>query len=573
MARVAPRRRQPAAARPAARAGPTSTSATHAEMGRTPTAGLARAVPRAQRRRDARPRAARPHAAPPARPEGVHAADRRGDARPRSRRRRRPRSTTFDGAGEVDLIADFVEPLPVTVIAELLGIPEADRHLLRPWSRDFCLMYELDPPEASARRAVAASVEFGAYLRDLLRRTPRPARRRPHQRPGRGRRRRRPADRGRARRHVRPAPQRRSRGVRQRRRQRLVDAVPPPGRSSRASAPSRTLPSTAIDELLRFDTPLVALRALGPRGRSRSTASSCRVDPEVALQFASANRDPAAFDEPDASTSAATRTRTSRSGPGSTTASARRWRRLELQIAFATLLRRVPRLELVETPRWKPTFVLRGLEALRVRLRMTRALRRARRLVHDRDVASTPPSACPDQLVAALAGRRLDARARRQPRRQRLHVGRPDPRRAAGARRPRPGVRHAPHRRQRRRSRASRPTAYEANVVDDPRRAPGAAPGRSDRDRRDPGLHGHAARRATTATRAEQHDAIVREQRDHGAAGRASAASPSSTSSTSRSGRRRPVARRGRRAPPARRPVRPLGRADRARRRRRCSVA
>ncbi|MEA2632481.1 MAG: hypothetical protein QOE66_2700, partial [Chloroflexota bacterium] len=33
----------------------------------------------------------------------------------------------FDGAGEVDLIAAFVEPLPVTVIAELLGIPVTDR--------------------------------------------------------------------------------------------------------------------------------------------------------------------------------------------------------------------------------------------------------------------------------------------------------------------------------------------------------------------------------------------------------------------------------------------------------------
>jgi cytochrome P450 len=42
--------------------------------------------------------------------------------------------------------------------------------------------------------------------------------------------------------------------------------------------------------------------------------------------------------------------------------------KLELSVAFATLLRRVPRLELVEPPRWKPTFVLRGLEALRVRI-------------------------------------------------------------------------------------------------------------------------------------------------------------------------------------------------------------
>ena len=30
-------------------------------------------------------------------------------------------------------------------------------------------MYELDPPEASARKAVAASVAFSAYLRDLAR--------------------------------------------------------------------------------------------------------------------------------------------------------------------------------------------------------------------------------------------------------------------------------------------------------------------------------------------------------------------------------------------------------------------
>ena len=36
------------------------------------------------------------------------------------------------GLGEFDLIADLLELVPVTVIAELLGIPESDRHLLRP---------------------------------------------------------------------------------------------------------------------------------------------------------------------------------------------------------------------------------------------------------------------------------------------------------------------------------------------------------------------------------------------------------------------------------------------------------
>jgi cytochrome P450 len=42
--------------------------------------------------------------------------------------------------------------------------------------------------------------------------------------------------------------------------------------------------------------------------------------------------------------------------------------RIELGIAFGTVLRRVPHLEPVEAPGWKPTFVLRGLEGLRVRV-------------------------------------------------------------------------------------------------------------------------------------------------------------------------------------------------------------
>jgi cytochrome P450 len=66
--------------------------------------------------------------------------------------------------GEFDLLTTIAEPLPVTVIAEMLGVPEADRHLLRPWSADICGMYELDPSEQTARAAVRACVEFGDYL-------------------------------------------------------------------------------------------------------------------------------------------------------------------------------------------------------------------------------------------------------------------------------------------------------------------------------------------------------------------------------------------------------------------------
>ncbi|HET7473361.1 MAG TPA: hypothetical protein VFJ71_09570, partial [Candidatus Limnocylindrales bacterium] len=70
---------------------------------------------------------------------------------------------------DFDLIADLLELVPVTVIAELLGIPEDDRHLLRPWSADMTLMFELNPSPEMQRKATEASAAFEAYLRDLVR--------------------------------------------------------------------------------------------------------------------------------------------------------------------------------------------------------------------------------------------------------------------------------------------------------------------------------------------------------------------------------------------------------------------
>src|SRR5512141_1924599 len=96
---------------------------------------------------------------------------------PRTVESLRPRLETIVGEaidsalalGEFDLIADLLELVPVAVIAELLGIPAEDRHLLRPWSADMTLMFELNPaPEAQAR-ATAASAEFGAHLRGITR--------------------------------------------------------------------------------------------------------------------------------------------------------------------------------------------------------------------------------------------------------------------------------------------------------------------------------------------------------------------------------------------------------------------
>jgi cytochrome P450 len=69
---------------------------------------------------------------------------------------------------EPDLIAAVAEPLPVEVIAQLLGVPPEDRPLLRPWSNAIVKMYEpgLDP--ARQAQAEHASARFVAYLRDLI---------------------------------------------------------------------------------------------------------------------------------------------------------------------------------------------------------------------------------------------------------------------------------------------------------------------------------------------------------------------------------------------------------------------
>lgn len=69
---------------------------------------------------------------------------------------------------EADLIEDFAQVIPVTVIADLLGIPEVDRHKLIPWSKGIIGWFE---PERTVRmedEAIRCAEAFMAYLRELL---------------------------------------------------------------------------------------------------------------------------------------------------------------------------------------------------------------------------------------------------------------------------------------------------------------------------------------------------------------------------------------------------------------------
>jgi len=73
-------------------------------------------------------------------------------------------------AGKMDLIDDYASPLPIMVIAELLGVPPADCARFRAWSNAFVADEPFtngDPLEAWRRTALA---EFSSYLRALFER-------------------------------------------------------------------------------------------------------------------------------------------------------------------------------------------------------------------------------------------------------------------------------------------------------------------------------------------------------------------------------------------------------------------
>ncbi len=267
--------------------------------------------------------------------------------------------------GEFDFLATLAEPLPVTVIAELLGIPNADRHLLRPWSADICGMYELHPSETSARRAVRACIEFGDYLRELARER----RAHPHD------------DLISALANVVDSGDRLSEDELIGTCVLLLNA----GHEASVNAAGNglwalfrypaelarlkedpTLVSTAIDEMLRFDTPL----QLFERWVLEDVEiSGVRVPKgaEIGLLFGSANRDPSAFHDPDRFDITRTPNPHVSFGAGIHFCLGAALARMEAQILFETTLRRLPRLQLVTEPRWKSGYIIRGLETLYVR--------------------------------------------------------------------------------------------------------------------------------------------------------------------------------------------------------------
>jgi cytochrome P450 len=89
--------------------------------------------------------------------------------------RMRPRieslaASMVDGLGEsFDVLGDYAEPMPVYVIADLLGVPREDHRMLRDWSQAIVHMYEPGVGALTKAAAIQASTAFSDYVRAAVR--------------------------------------------------------------------------------------------------------------------------------------------------------------------------------------------------------------------------------------------------------------------------------------------------------------------------------------------------------------------------------------------------------------------
>ena len=72
-------------------------------------------------------------------------------------------------AGGMDVVADFVFPVPVRVICEMLGVSADERDRLRAWTQPLAAVLDSFPDPERLDAAESAVAEFSGWLRDRIR--------------------------------------------------------------------------------------------------------------------------------------------------------------------------------------------------------------------------------------------------------------------------------------------------------------------------------------------------------------------------------------------------------------------
>ena len=270
-----------------------------------------------------------------------------------------------ESRSEMDLVDEFAFPLPITVIAELLGIPVGDRDRFRRWTN--AMVTPALTPEDMAQFGAFVD-EFVAYLRELFER-----------------RRSTPGD------DLISALLQVEEGGDTLSEEELFSMVVlliiaghettvslignamlallqhPDQREALEREPTRM--SHAIEELLRYDGPVE--RTLN-RWAARDVelgGETIRRGEGVIVILGSADRDPSRFSDPDRLDFAREDVKHLAFGRGSHYCLGAPLARLEAEVALTTLLRRLPGLRLampVEELYWRPVPLFRSLASLRV---------------------------------------------------------------------------------------------------------------------------------------------------------------------------------------------------------------
>ncbi len=268
--------------------------------------------------------------------------------------------------GHMDLIADFAFRLPVTVICDMLGIPEGDREVFFNSSRAGGRLLDLAPlSSAEIKEQNSFNLAMAEYFRRLF-----------------DLRRREPGDD-----LTTQLVQAEEHGDKLSNEELTANIILLFGAGHETTVnligngllalyrnPDQlqllrddpSLTTNAVEELLRYDlsvqvtgrTTLEDVDEIGgiPLAKGQS----------VICLLGAANRDPAAYPEPDRLDITRTDVRPLSFGGGIHYCVGAQLARLEGEIAIATLLRRLPNLRLhdLDRPDWRQTFVLRGLNKL-----------------------------------------------------------------------------------------------------------------------------------------------------------------------------------------------------------------
>jgi cytochrome P450 len=276
--------------------------------------------------------------------------------------------------GRMDVLADFANRLPAIVTAEMLGVPTTDHEQLKAWSADFAEAlgaFQHDPKRAVT--ILKATEEMTRYFQAAIREQ-----------------------------RVRP-------------RDGLIHAfltaeingdrltedevvanciitmvggqetttnligngiltlLRNPEALERLRQDSSLIPS-AIEELLRYESPSQQTTRMAPEDVVLG-GKRIRERQAVIAVMGAANRDPERFPDPDTLDLGRTDNRHLAFGWASHFCFGAPLARVEGQVAFATMLRRLPNLALEPGPLvWRPHLALRGLTSLRVRFGDTPAV-------------------------------------------------------------------------------------------------------------------------------------------------------------------------------------------------------